>query len=186
VNPTNAKAIATEARRHAMKRAASLSRCGTYRYELWRRWDGELEPAAASRFVMFVGLNPSTADAYADDATIRKCVSLAESWGYRAFCMANLFAFRATDPRGMIRAEDPVGPLADFTLRHIARRASLIVACWGTKGTHLGRDRAVCDILAPFGLQAIRLTKDGHPEHPLYLPLALRPSPWVPSIRGKA
>jgi hypothetical protein len=52
-----------------------LSDCGTYRYELWRRW-------AEGPHVLFVMLNPSTADAVTDDATIRKCIGYAKRWGY--------------------------------------------------------------------------------------------------------
>ena len=75
----------------AMERGARLSPCRTYRYALWRRW-GEGPPA------MFIGLNPSTADETADDPTIRRCIAFARSWGHGALCMANLFAYRATQP----------------------------------------------------------------------------------------
>ena len=75
----------------AMERGADISPCGRYRYSLWRKWG----PGATC---MFVGLNPSTADETADDPTIRRCMAFARDWGYGALCMANLFAYRATDP----------------------------------------------------------------------------------------
>lgn len=48
---------------------------------------------------MFIGLNPSTADETQDDPTVRRCIRYAQSWGYGALYMTNIFAFRATDPR---------------------------------------------------------------------------------------
>lgn len=87
----------------AVQRDAHLSPCRRYRYALWRRWgDG---PHA-----MFIGLNPSTADETADDPTIRRCIAFARAWGYGALCMANLFAYRATQPADMLAQDDPVGP----------------------------------------------------------------------------
>jgi hypothetical protein len=74
---------------------AEFSDCGTYRYALWRTWNA-LQPG-----VLFVGLNPSTADATTDDPTIRRCIGFAKRWGYGGITMANVFAYRATDPREM-------------------------------------------------------------------------------------
>ena len=82
---------------------ASMSQCGLYRYTLWRVWD-ESKPAC-----VFVGLNPSTADASEDDATIRRCVRFAKDWDCGELLMLNLFAFRATRPKDMLAACDPVG-----------------------------------------------------------------------------
>jgi hypothetical protein len=154
----------------AMERGARLSPCRTYRYALWRRWgDG---PHA-----MFVGLNPSTADETADDPTIRRCIAYARAWGYGALCMANLFAYRSTQPADMLAQDDPVGPENDGYLRRLAAEAGVVVAAWGTHGTHGGRHRAVRAMLP--GLHYLRLTKDGHPGHPLYLPASLRPAAWA-------
>lgn len=142
------------------ERSARLSECGLYRYELWRRW-------ADGPHVLFVMLNPSTADAESDDATIRKCVGYAKRWGFGALCVANLFAFRATDPKEMKRAADPVGPDNDATLARLAREAGVTVAAWGKDGSHLSRDKAVIGILKdPLCLHR---NNDGSPGHPLYL-----------------
>lgn len=140
-----------------------------YRYALWRDWGGE-------GYAMFVGLNPSTADETLDDPTIRRCVAYAKSWGYGALCMTNLFAFRATDPKDMLAATDPVGAENDATLLDLAERASVVVAAWGTHGTHLGRAQTVRNMLP--SLHYLKLTKDGHPGHPLYLKKELTPVPW--------
>lgn len=156
----------------AMERSATLSPCRAYRYALWRRW-------GLGRYAMFIGLNPSTADEDNDDPTIRRCIGFARSWGYGALCMTNLFAYRATEPADMKKAADPVGRHNNDTLVDLASRAGLVVAAWGAHGTYKGRDQSV-RLLVP-GLHYLRLTKDGHPGHPLYLPKNLRPVAWVNS-----
>lgn len=145
---------------HAPSCSAVLSSCGQYRYELWRRW-------ADGPHVLFIMLNPSTADATNDDATIRKCVAYAKRWGFGALCVGNLFAFRATDPKDMKAAADPIGPENDATLARLASEAGVIVAAWGAHGTHMSRDKAVMKMLPT--INALHVTKDGSPGHPLYL-----------------
>ena len=125
---------------------------------------------------MFIGLNPSTADEANDDPTVRRCIRFAQSWGYGALCMTNIFAYRATDPADMLVQDDPVGPENDAYLRRLAAGAGVVVAAWGTHGTHMGRHKAVRAMLPR--LHYLRLTKDGHPGHPLYLPAILKPVAW--------
>lgn len=153
--------------------SAVLSPCRTYRYELWRRWSNA--PAC-----VFVGLNPSTADETNDDPTIRKCVGYAKRWGYGSLCMVNLFAFRATQPKDMLAAADPVGPENDATLQRLARSAAIIIAAWGNDGGHLGRDKVVIEMLP--ALHCLKRNKDGSPAHPLYLRGDATPYPMNRSI----
>lgn len=150
-----------------MIRQTIFSPCRTYRYTLWREWIG------GKGYAMFVGLNPSTADERQDDPTIRRCIAYAKAWGYSALCMTNLFAFRATEPKDMKAVADPVGPENDAHLLAMAGGAGVIVAAWGTHGTHRGRDAAVRKLLP--ALYCLALTKDGHPAHPLYLKKTLTP-----------
>jgi hypothetical protein len=70
--------------------------------------------------MLIIGLNPSTADAISDDATIRRCVGLAKREGCGRLVMLNLFAFRATTPADMFAADDPVGPRNDRVIRSYA------------------------------------------------------------------
>ena len=83
---------------------ADFSDCGNYRYTLWRG------PGPDEPYVCIVGLNPSTADTQKNDPTIRRCIGFAEEWGYENLCVMNLFAWRATYPRDLKNAADPVGP----------------------------------------------------------------------------
>ena len=158
----------------SLRRSAKLSPCGRYRYLLRRSWlDLFAQP---DNYVLFICLNPSTADANIDDPTVRRCMGFARSWGYSGVVLANLFAFRATDPKKMLSAPDPVGPDNDRYLVEAARVASLVVAGWGVHGTHKDRAREVRSLVP--GLHYLRLTKGGHPAHPLFLPHYLRPISW--------
>lgn len=92
--------------------------------------------------------------------------------------MANLFAYRATQPADMKKAGGAaVGWENDYTLQTLARGAGVVVAAWGAHGTYKGRDKSV-RLLLP-DLHYLRLTKDGYPGHPLYLPASLKPQRWV-------
>lgn len=158
-------------------RWAMISDDRVYRYQLSRRWDAEPPQKA----VLFIGLNPSTADEHTDDPTIRRCISFAKSWGCNMLIMANLFAFRATNPKDMKAQEGPEGPLNEKYLLESARTADIIVAAWGANGGHRGQDKKVCDLLsfAGYKLQCLGTTKAGHPKHPLYL---RKDTPLVPFV----
>ena len=143
-----------------MKNTASLSRCGRFRYALWRTWD-DTRPV-----VVFVGLNPSTADKTTDDPTLRRCINYARDWGYGGVCMANLFAYRATDPANMKAALDPVGPRNNHWLKRLGAEAGLVVAAWGNDGSYLGRSQQVLGLLP--NPHCLKINKSGEPAHPLY------------------
>lgn len=153
---------------------ADFSPCRTWRYTLYRVWD------KGKSYVMFIGLNPSTADERRNDPTVRRCMGYAREWGYGALVMTNIFAFRATDPKVMKAAKDPVGPENDSWLQRKAETAGIVVAAWGTHGVHRGREDAVrlMFIQRKVRLMCLGKTKGGHPKHPLYLPKDAKPVPW--------
>ena len=78
-----------------INKTANFSSCHKYRYSLYRIWDKK------KKFVLFIGLNPSTADEGMDDPTIRRCSGYAQNWGYGGFMMVNLFAYRTTFPSNL-------------------------------------------------------------------------------------
>jgi hypothetical protein len=160
---------------------ADLSPCGRWRWRLERRWDGrELGEDGALLFVM---LNPSTADAERDDPTIRRCIRFATDAGAGALVVCNLFALRATDPDTLLREPDPIGPENDAVLAREAARAGRAVMAFGRPHPRLApRARQVAAMLAGQGtsLQALALTQEGWPRHPLYLSAFAMPSPWHP------
>jgi len=149
--------------------SARLSACGSYRYELHRIWDTSLQS------VLFIGLNPSTADHTQDDNTSRVCINYARRWGYGSLVIANLFAYRSTDPRGLKSALNPVGPQNNRILRRLCKKADMVICAWSDMGNYLGRDNEVI----PFIKQphCLTLLKSGRPGHPLYKSRTLLPKP---------
>lgn len=155
----------------ARPRHAVFSPCRTYRYALSRVW------AADKPYALFIGLNPSTADETLDDPTIRRCISFASDWGYGGLVMANLFAYRATDPSEMKAATDPVGVANDEWLMELAKYAGVVVAAWGNHGAHQQRSAQVRTLLP--AMQYLKMNKSGEPSHPLYLKSSLTPQRWI-------
>ncbi|MDB5057226.1 MAG: hypothetical protein JWO59_698 [Chloroflexi bacterium] len=152
-----------------MARGAQLSRDQIYRYALWRIWDRRLPR------VIWIMLNPSTADAQQDDPTVRRCLSFSREWGYGSLTVLNLFAARATDPKQLATFDDPSGPMNDVFIRNIiAPPSSLIVCAWGAHASAARRVPAIREMLRITGKEpmCLGITKDGQPRHPLYVPAA--------------
>ncbi len=126
-------------------------------------------------------LNPSTADAFQLDPTNRRCVGFAQAWGYGAIVTTNIFAFRSTNPAGLRTANDAVGPENNETIVTAAKNADLVIAAWGTHGELQGRGNEVREMLGRTGiaLHTLRLTKAGHPGHPLYVAGDTLPTTWT-------
>jgi hypothetical protein len=146
-----------------LRRSAELSECGRYRWWLRRSWSG-----GNGKTVCFVMLNPSTADALKDDPTIRRCVAFAQAWGYSVLSVRNLFAYRATDPKELLTAENPTGgPRGDAELA-AAATAELLIAAWGAD-VPFGRDIEAVAMFYDKPLHCLKLSKHGKPWHPLYV-----------------
>lgn len=156
-------------------RTADLSEDGLYRYRLTRVW-------GAPNLLPFIMLNPSTADAFIDDPTIVRCRRFARDMGYGGLEVVNLYAYRATKPADLWKAEDPVGPRNNRILGELLDRAWMsgtpVIAAWGANAKP---DRVRWLLRRCEGqhtLHALRVTKGGAPGHPLYLPASARPVPW--------
>ena len=152
---------------------ATLSPCGTYRYTLWRTW-----AQSVSRLIAYVMLNPSTADETVDDPTIRKCIGFAKQLEFDGLWVFNLFAYRCTSPSALPKdAGTAIGPDNDRWLRSIDTRFGMVVAAWGAKGGRWNRDRSALEMLRQsHDVYCLRKTKEGHPEHPLYIPYTAKPA----------
>lgn len=168
--------------------SAELSANRQYRYSL-RRTIPNLDPTPLPREmhrVVFVGVNPSTADEKKDDATIRKLCGFTQRWGCGDFYIGNLFAFRATNVQELSTLDylTAIGLDNDHALQEMFLSASLIVPCWGSREKLHPKlwprirevELMMHEVLAPkkcFGHTAI--FKD--PRHPLMLAYA---TPLIP------
>lgn len=164
--------------------SAIISECGKYRYRL--------ERGGAGPTVMFVMVNPSTADAEIDDPTIRKCKGFAARNGFERILVGNLFAYRATDVKELRGVSDPVGPENDEHLRAMFREADIVVAAWGASGklpeALRARWRQVVHLAdrVPHQMKMIGVCADGHPKHPLMVGYDAKIEPWpVPWFAGR-
>jgi hypothetical protein len=160
--------------------SATISNCGLFRYTLERRWNWG-EPAISE--VLWVMLNPSTADAEADDPTITRCIGYSKAWGYSGLMVGNLYAYRATDPTALWDAAenlDVIGSENDQHLCRMAATAGIIVVAWGSHAD-VARAENVARLLAGFSpIYCIGKTKHGQPWHPLYKSRDLRPILYSP------
>jgi hypothetical protein len=145
-----------------------------YRYRLSRIWDRSVRPA------VFIMLNPSTADEITDDATIRRCKGYAHAWHYGGIVVVNLFAYRATDPAELKKADNPIGgPDNDRHIIEACEDSAIVVCAWGVHGTYKARDEDVLRMLFSLNLTPhyLQLSGNGSPRHPLYLSASLKPQP---------
>ncbi len=151
----------------AIERDAVLSDCGRYRYLLRRAWD-HTKPRA-----LFVMLNPSTADAKVDDATIRSCIRLCKSWGYGSFEVCNLYGWRSTDPDALNVGDMPmmIGEKNADVMDAAIGRCDVVICAWGAHASARLRQQAVCSTVKAMkpAVYCLGKTKSGAPKHPLYI-----------------
>ncbi len=152
---------------------ATFSECSTYRYRLWRKWD-------SGPTVSFLMLNPSTADENRNDPTIERCHRRAVAMGFGALDVINIFSFRATDPKDLKKAKDPVGPETDAIVLESTLSADMTICAWGSHGDHKNRDKEVRLLLKTndVPVHVLTLTSKGQPGHPLYIPYSKTPQLW--------
>ena len=146
---------------------ALFSKDRLHRYALWRTWDISLPK------LLFIGLNPSTADETKDDPTMRRCIRFAKDLGYGGFIMGNIFAYRSTNPKKLREIKNPIGKKNNYWLNRLDQEADATIAAWGNHGKYLNRGNEVVELLNK--LYCLKITKQGFPSHPLYLHSQLKP-----------
>jgi hypothetical protein len=148
-----------------------------HRYSLVHRWN----PLFGDRLILWIGLNPSTADEAKLDPTLTRIRTFSQREGFDGFWMANLFGLRTPYPKEMMAAPDPVGPENDASLLAAAERCERIVAAWGVCGEYQARADAVAQLFAGRELWCLGATQAGHPRHPLYVAGAQPLVRWTPA-----
>ena len=159
-------------KKSAIIKDAIISQDTKYRYQLSRLWDDD-KPK-----VLFIMLNPSTADADIDDPTIRRVVNFSKSWGYGGVFVGNLYAFRSTDPKVLKHTDDPVGP---DNIQHIQSLIGLterVIYAWGNEKKEPEWLRDLVD--TPY---CIDISKNGNiPKHPCRLKKDLQPKLYLRDV----
>ena len=153
---------------------AIYSDCERYRYSLSRIWDSNRQN------VLFVMLNPSTADEFKNDPTVERCERRARMLNFGAFCVCNIFAWRETNPHNLKKISNPTGEDNNLHILRASFSANLVICAWGVHGKHLNRDKEVTKLLLDNNtkLYHLGLTKENHPKHPLYIPYSQEIIPW--------
>lgn len=157
-----------------------ISDCGHYRYRLSRNTD------LFGRYVIaFFGINPSTADAFKDDPTVRKLSYFTALHNGKTMLVGNVFAYRTPKVKELAEFDDPVGPDNAQAISEIIRDADILVPCWGARqkipsSLHPAMDELQERLKAvkKKPLKVFGLTKSGDPQHPLYLPYSTELIPW--------
>jgi hypothetical protein len=162
-----------------MSASAEFSPCGRYRHTLWRTWSPLREEAP---FALWIGLNPSTADATHDDPTVRREIGHTRRMGLESLCKVNLCDWRATDPVELLAPDRT--PCSPDNIRAITANASVaerVILAFGAVHPKLrGHAGRVVAMLLGMGipLWCIGTTKDGSPRHPLYVAAATPLERW--------
>ena len=151
-----------------LHKTAVISKCEKYRYKLTRTWDEDKGK------VLFIMLNPSTANHIENDLTTIRCINFAEKWGYGGIMIGNIYPFRAKRPKDLRKWLNE-GHDYDFWktgydnekyVKEMAKRTDLIVCAWGCNFPYM--PNWVSNIDSKMGLHYLELCKDGiTPKHPL-------------------
>lgn len=152
-----------------VKGDAVFSDDGRYRH-LMRRWLGESFP---NRYILFIGMNPSTADATVNDPTCAREWTFARREGFDAMIKANVGDYRATHPKMLLESGvEASSPVNLATIRQAAAGAARVVLCHGKLNRALvpaGRDLVQALDQDGVDIWCFGVNADNSPKHPLYL-----------------
>jgi hypothetical protein len=146
-----------------------------FRYALWRVWQ------PTGHRLLFIGLNPSTANDIKDDPTIRRLVGFAKAWGFGGLLVGNLFSLVTADPRILWFSSSPELPKGpnDVAIKQMREHSSMVFVGWGNEGRNAGtRPKEVLALLGE-PVFCLKTTRLGEPSHPLYLPLSSELIPYI-------
>lgn len=155
-----------------MECTAHFSDCEKYRYVLTREWD------ASKPTLVFIMLNPSTADERIVDPTVHRCITRAKAGGYGCLVVLNIFALRSTDPKALYSVTDPIGQDNNRHIFQYTENDVDIICAWGEHGEFMQRGEWIMECLRKKNLFYLRRNKSGAPAHPLYIPLSQKPIRW--------
>lgn len=161
--------------------AARFSTCGRYRYEMSRDWTPD---GTGARAILFVGQNPSTAEADVSDPTCNRELNYARAWGYTRYLKGNVLSWRATRPADLPHDPDLAqGPETIDALLSMAEASEMILMATGRLHPRFAGkvvEAHAALIRTGLPLMCLGINADGSPKHPLYQRKDLKPIPWSP------
>jgi len=130
--------------------------------------------------LVFIMLNPSTADEATNDPTVERCQRRAVNMGYGGLRVANIFALRSTDPNALYECDDPIGKENDNAILESIDEAGLVICAWGGHGNLNNRGEAVIQLVRSANVipYYLVMNMDGTPKHPLYVGYNEHPKPF--------
>lgn len=155
-----------------MEKGAEFSNDNKHRYCLWRIWN------STRPLVMFIGLNPSTANASRDDATVRRLITITGNLGYGGFYIMNCWTYISTDP-AQLKLNPMNEEINDNNLIIVASKCKDVIFAYGNFKivSETGRDKELKKMF-PDAL-ALHINKNGSPKHPLYCKSDIQPVKFV-------
>jgi hypothetical protein len=127
--------------------------------------------------LLWIMLNPSTADKTTDDPTIRRVKAFTAREGFRRLIVVNLFSQRATKPTDLRSPSQAEHRLNMLTVHNAMSKADRVVVAWGSTVPRQVRFATFAAKVAVIGfahengipLYCLGRTNTGEPRHPLYV-----------------
>ncbi len=158
-----------------------FSKCRSYRWILKR------ELSSGKKTIIFIGLNPSKANSYYEDRTLRRIINFCSRWNYKNIYVINLFGLISNSPSQLSRKKDPIGGNNDLITLKALEFWWENINCdlwlgWGDKGKLYRRDSFVLGLIKNLSnlelnennhsrrILTLGISKKGNPRHPLYMP----------------
>lgn len=153
------------------KVTAKFSNCQKYRYQLSEIWD------PTKPLVLWLLMNPSVACIEYSDPTLRRTGMFSRDWGYGGQLVGNILAYRSTNKMNLLKIDDPIGPRNNKMILEMSKKSKMIVLAYGQPPRKFkDRGKEVVKLLKDHpNICYLKLSKDGTPIHPLYLPSKLKP-----------
>jgi len=166
-------------------RGALFSDDNRSRYRLWRIWD------SSKPCILFIMLNPSTADKEKDDPTIKIIQQHATAWGFGGIYVGNLYATCCSKSCNLSAMYE-----RDMTneshIEEMMRLCSKVVYGWGTKGPQGKKQKEpqwLYDMVPDTAYCMDMTKKERVPKHPKQHPqytLEIRPEPTIFRTKAKS
>lgn len=154
-----------------LRSSAEFSDGRIFRQKLMRDWTAE---GQQTRTILWLGMNPSTADLNFNDPSCHREFLFSRQWGYTRYLKGNILDYRATHPRDIPRDLGAARTQRNLeAIREMAAEAESVVIAHGNMlKRHQPAIDDVLGVVAQSGapLFCLGLTGKGFPRHVLPVP----------------